>query len=78
MINPENYFENFDYTSIIEQIFKENNIPSDDNHFNRHMQEMKKKVEEARKNLKKKDYFKELPILDKDFSSYVLSKKIKF
>ena len=75
MINPENYFDNFDYAQIIDHIFKDNHVPSDDNHYNRHMQEIKKKVEEVKKAYKKKDYFKEMPILDKDFSSYVLSKE---
>jgi hypothetical protein len=73
MINPENYFETFDYSHTIDEILKENNVFSDDNHYNRHMQEMKKKIEDAKRIYKTKDYFKELPALDNDFSSYVIS-----
>ncbi len=73
MINPENFFETYDFNPIIEQIFRENNVQGDDNHFNRHMQEIKKKIEELRRSYKTKDYFKDMPILNKDFSSYVIS-----
>lgn len=74
MINVENYFDTFDYSSIIEQIFKENGIAVDDNHAARHQQELKKKIEEIKKSYKNKDYFKEMPSLDFDFSSYIISK----
>jgi hypothetical protein len=73
MINPENYIDSYDTTQVIDQIFMDNNIPKDDNHYNRHMQEIKKKVEELRRTYKARDYFKEMPILNKDFSSYVIS-----
>ena len=55
MINPENYFETFDYSHTIDEILKENNVFSDDNHYNRHMQEMKKKIEDAKRIYKTKD-----------------------
>jgi hypothetical protein len=73
MINPENFFESYDFNPIIEHIFRENNVQGDDNYFNRHMQEIKKKIEELRRSYKTKDYFKDMPILNKDFSSYVIS-----
>ena len=72
-MNPEKYFDNYDFTSIVEQILKENDIQSDDNHYQRHMQEIRTKIEAIRRNYKTKDYFKEIPILDNDFSSYVIS-----
>jgi hypothetical protein len=74
MLNPENFFETYDYTQVIEQILKENNVPSDDNHYNRHMQEIKKKIEEVKRSYKAKDYFRDMPALNKDFSSYMISK----
>ncbi len=74
MINTETYFDTYDYAPVIEEIFKENNIQSDDNHYNRHMQEMKKKIEEAKRNFKTQEYFKKMPVFDKDFSSYVIRK----
>ncbi len=76
MINPENFFETYDFAPAIEQILKMNHVPTDDNHYSRHTQEIKKKVEELKKSYKGKDYFKEMPILNKDFSSYVISKQI--
>lgn len=73
MMNPENYFNNYDFNQVIEQIFKENNVLPDDNHFSRHKQEIMKKVEELRRSYKQRDYFQDLPILNKDFSSFVIS-----
>ncbi len=72
MLNDK-FFDTYDYQSVIEQILKDYNIPSDDNHYGRHIQELRKKVEEIKKLLKSRDYFKEMPTLDKDFSSYVIS-----
>ena len=74
MINPDTFFETYDYLPIIEQIFKDNGVPADDNHYGRHMQEIKKKVEEVKRNYKTKDYFREMPNMNRDFSSYMLSK----
>ena len=76
MINPETFFETYDYNPIIEQIFKHNNLPHDDNYYNRHLQEIKKKIEEIKRNYKNKDYFKDMPSLNKDFSSYMICKQL--
>jgi hypothetical protein len=73
MMNPDTFFETYDYNQIVEQIFKENNVPSDDNHYGRHMQEIKKKIEDIKRAYKSKDYFKEMPMLNKDYSSYMIS-----
>ena len=73
MMNPDNYFDDYNFKEVIEQIFKENGVLSDDNHYSRHKQEILKKVEELRKSYKLRDYFQDLPILNKDFSSFVIS-----
>lgn len=73
MIN-ENFFDTYDYTHIFEMVFKDHSIMGDDNHYGRHIQELKKKVDELKKVYKSKDYFKDMPTLDRDFSYYVISK----
>jgi hypothetical protein len=73
MTNFQEYFDAFDFAPLIERLFAANNIPSDDNHYGRHMQEVKKKIEEFKKNAKTKGYFSDMPSLDTDFSSYVIS-----
>ena len=74
MINPENFFDTYDYSSVIEHIMKECGVMNDDNDYSRHMQEIDKKINDIKKNYKGKDYFMNMPILDNDYSSYVISK----
>jgi hypothetical protein len=78
MLNAESYFDNYNYTPIYEQVLKESKVASDDNHLQRHTIEIKKKVEEIKKTYKTKEYFKDMPTLDNDFSSYIICKFILF
>jgi exonuclease V gamma subunit len=71
-MNSQTYMETFDFTPIIKNLLKTFEIPEDDDHIKRHNQEIKKKIEEFKKSSKRKDYFKEMPTLDTDFSSYVI------
>jgi hypothetical protein len=77
MINLDEYLERFDYATIIDKILSESGIPKDDNHYLRHVTEIKKKIEECKKNFKKRDYLRDMPIMDRDFSYYVISKYLK-
>ena len=72
MLNAQTYFETYDFTPLIEKLLKEFDIQSDDNHYQRHMIEIKKKIDDFKKSGKRKEIFKEMPSLDTDFSSYVL------
>jgi hypothetical protein len=76
MSNTQNLFENYDFNPMIEKLMKNFNIPSDDNHYGRHLAEVKKKIEEFKKNAKTKGYFNDMPNLNTDFSSYVISKSV--
>lgn len=72
MLNAESYFENYNFAPIYEEVLKESSIAADDNHLQRHTIEIKKKVEEIRKTYKSREYFKDMPTLDNDFSSYII------
>ena len=73
MTNIQEYFETFDFNPLIEKLFNNFNIQPDDNHYGRHMQEVKKKIDEFKRNAKTKGYFNDMPNLNTDFSSYVIS-----
>jgi hypothetical protein len=70
----QNYFETYDFQPLIEKLLKTFDIQSDDNHFSRHMQEVRKKIDDFKKSAKTKGYFNDMPNLNTDFSSYVISK----
>lgn len=72
MFNIENYFAKFDYESIINEILNEYKVEKDDDHIKRHKVEIKKKIEDVTKKLKDSDLLRDLPVLDKNFSSYVI------
>jgi hypothetical protein len=72
MTNIQDYFEIFDFNQLIEKLFTSLNIQSDDNHLSRHMAEVRKKIDEFKKNAKTKGYFNDMPILNTDFSSYII------
>lgn len=72
MFNIENYFAKFDYESIMNEILNENKVEKDDDHIKRHKVEIKKKLEEVTRKLKDSDLLRDLPVLDKIFSSYVI------
>ena len=74
MLNAESYFDNFNYAPIYEHVLKENKVASDDVNIQRHNIEIKKKIEEMKRIYKTREYFKDMPTLDKDFSSYVICK----
>jgi len=74
MFNIENYFAKFDYESIINEILNENKVEKDDDHIKRHKVEIKKKIEDVTRKLKDSDLLRDLPVLDKIFSSYVICK----
>ena len=76
MFNIENYFAKFDYESIMNEILNENKVERDDDHLKRHKVEIRKKIDEVTKKLKDSDLLRELPVLDKIFSSYVIRKII--
>jgi hypothetical protein len=78
MLNADSYFDNFNYAPIVERVLSENKVEHDDNHYGRHMQEIKKKIEEIRRTYKSRDYFKEMPTMDNDFSSYVIVTNMPF
>jgi hypothetical protein len=77
MLNAESYFDNYNFAPIYEQVLKENKVAPDDVHYQRHTIEIKKKVEEIKKSYKSKEYFKDMPTLDNDFSSYIICKFFK-
>lgn len=72
MFNIENYFAKFDYDSIMNEILSDNKVEKDDDHIKRHKVEIKKKIEDVTKKLKDSDLLRDLPVLDKIFSSYVI------
>jgi hypothetical protein len=74
MLNAENYFENYNYAPIYEQVLKENKVAPDDVNFQRHNIEIRKKIDEIKRLYKTREYFKDMPTLDNDFSSYVICK----
>ncbi len=74
MLNAESYFENYNFAPIYEKVLEESKISQDDNHLQRHTIEIKKKVEEIKKTYKNREFFKEMPTLDDDFSSYIICK----
>ena len=76
MFNIENYFANFDYESIMNEILNENKVERDDDHLKRHKVEIKKKIDDVTRKLKDSDLLRDLPVLDKIFSSYVICKII--
>ena len=76
MFNIENYFEKFDYESIMNEILNENKVERDDDHLKRHKVEIKKKIDDVTRKLKDSDLLRDLPVLDKIFSSYVICKII--
>lgn len=73
MFNIDTYLAKYDYESIIEEILKNNKVERDDDHLKRHLVEIKKKMEDVTRRLKESDLLRELPILDNDYSSYVIS-----
>lgn len=71
-MNLETYITNFDASSVIESVLKANNVEPDDNHMKVHMQYIRTKLDSLKKAYKSKDYFKDFPILDTDYASYVI------
>ena len=74
MFNIESYFAKFDYESVMNELLNENKVEKDDDHIKRHKVEIKKKLEDVTRKLKDSDLLRELPVLDKIFSSYVIRK----
>ena len=74
MFNIDTYFSKYDYEPIIDEILKAYKIERDDDHVKRHRVEIKKKIEEITRKLKDTDLLRDLPVLDNDFSSYVICK----
>jgi len=74
MLSAQSYFDNYNYAPIYEQVLKENKVNSDDVHYQRHTIEIRKKVDEIKKSYKSREFFKDMPNLDNDFSSYMICK----
>ena len=74
MFNIDTYFSKYDYQSIIDEILANNKVERDDDHVKRHTMEIKKKLEDVTRRLKETDLLRDLPVLDNDFSSYVICK----
>lgn len=72
MFNIDTYFAKYDYESIIDEILANNKVEKDDDHIKRHRVELKKKIEDVTRKLKESDLLRDLPVLDNDFSSYVI------
>lgn len=75
MFNIDTYFARYDYESVIDEILANNKIETDDDHLKRHRVELKKKIEDVTRKLKEADLLRDLPVLDNDFSSYVICTK---
>lgn len=76
MFNIDTYFAKYDYESIIDEILAINKVEKDDDHIKRHRVELKKKIEDVTRKLKESDLLRDLPVLDNDFSSYVIRKTL--
>jgi len=72
MFNIDTYFSKYDYEVIMDEILKTYKVEKDDDHIKRHKVELKKKIEEVTRKLKESDLLRDLPVLDNDFSSYVI------
>ena len=65
-MNPEKYLNNFDVNSIYKKILEKHDISSMEDHYSRHLFELKKKFQSLIPTLMKKSYFDEMPSFNED------------